>query len=154
MSHFESRPDRGFSVLPGGTHPLKHLDLPMTTLHLTKIPAWFWVFVCGVGVASALLPFLLKIQCTCLRFFLTILWKSAWAVGEKYVGRAESCEACPAAVDGALPAAGVRPTSPMQGAGQLAEKPPSTSSQLFESREGGGRGTYTCHNLRPRSFNR
>ena len=62
MSHCESRPDRGLSVLPGGTHPLKHSDLPVTTLHLTKTPVWFGVFfVCGVGVASALLPFLLKI---------------------------------------------------------------------------------------------
>lgn len=81
VSHFESRPDRGFGLLPGGTHPLKHLDPPMTTLHLTKIPAW--LFFRGEWIASALLPFLLKIQCTCLRFFLTTLWKITWAVGEK-----------------------------------------------------------------------
>lgn len=53
------------------------------------------------------------------------------------VGRAESCEACPAAVDGAHPAAGVTPSSPVQG-GKAAGREGPPSSQLFESRGGGG----------------
>lgn len=54
------------------------------------------------------------------------------------MGRAESCEACPAAVDGTHPAAGVRPISPMQG-GRAAgrEAPPPPASFLKAEKVGG-----------------
>lgn len=53
------------------------------------------------------------------------------------MGRAESCEACPAAVDGAHPAAGVTPTSPVQGGKAAGREGPPPASFLKAEKVGG-----------------
>lgn len=122
------------SLLPGGTHPLKHLDLPATTLNKDTCMVVLWG---GGRIASALLPIPSQNSMHMLKILLNYITESTWAVGEKW--EEQRVVACPAAVDRCSPCSWGDSQQSVQGKGSWPRRAP--SSQLFESRRWGKRST-------------